>query len=99
MIAVALERFELPVPIDNSLPHGRPIVALGSFHNILAMAMTDSVLRQKLVAIGIGLFTGRGSISGIPVEHEERRLYRAEDFGSLCTGGSVAGGFILKEQN
>src|SRR5580704_9007048 len=99
MIAIALERFELAGPVDDASAHGGPVVAVALLDRILAMAMTDAVFGQKIVAVGIGNFTGCGSVAGIPVQHERRRLHGFENLGGLGAGGGVARGLVFQNED
>src|SRR5215813_5234241 len=69
-IAVALKRFELPCPVDHPLAHRRPFVAFCSLHCVLAMAMTNAVFRQKIVAVGICDLPLCGGVSWVPIQHK-----------------------------
>ena len=58
MIAVAFQRLKLAYPIDYAATHCRPFVAapVRLLYRVLAMTVANSILRQKIVAVWIGLF-------------------------------------------
>src|SRR6266478_3279403 len=71
MIAVALQRPELPSPIDDALTHGRPPIALAIrlLYGVLTVTMANSVLRQEIVSIRVRLLIMLRRVSRVPIEH------------------------------
>ena len=63
------------------------------------MAVSDPIFGQKIVAIGIGLFTQQGGVSGVPVDHESARRHSGQDRGTFRSGSGIAGKFILQNQD
>ncbi len=77
VIAVALERLKLSGPVDDPFSHRRPRVVLAPLYCVLAMAVANALLWQKIVAIGLGRFPVGSGVPRIPVQHKMRRLHRA----------------------
>src|SRR5207302_6565659 len=96
-ISILLESTELPRPVDEPAAHGCPIVLLAFFDDVFAVAVPDAVFGQKLVAVGIWDFAARGSVAGIPIQHECRGLDRGENFCRLGSGCRVAGGLVFQD--
>src|SRR5258708_39444175 len=83
VIAVALERLKLSCPLDEASAHRRPVVTLALLDGILAMAVTNAVLGQKIVTVRIWNFSAGRSVAGVPVQHKRGRLHCGQAFGGL----------------
>src|SRR5271165_2132542 len=98
MIAVTLERLELPEPVDDAGSHRRPIVVVAPFHGVLAMAVADPLPGQKIVAIGKRPFAAGSGVPRIPVQHEMGGLDGIENLCGLSSGGSIESGIVFQKQ-
>src|SRR4029079_17540481 len=66
-IPVGLQRAELPRPVDDTGPHRLPDpLAVGVFHRVLAVHVTDASLRDLLVAAGKRRLVAELRVSWVP---------------------------------
>src|SRR5271165_4498987 len=72
VIALLLQRSELPHPVDDASAHWLPLVLAARLAlHVFAVAMSDSLLGQQVVAGRIGDVAGEGpGIPRVPVQHE-----------------------------
>ncbi len=100
VIAVTLQRFELPNPIHTALPYRSPsVLAVRFVNSTFAMAVPDAVLWQQIVTIRIGpFFSGREGVARVPVQHEMRRWNRSKHLGRFRSSGSVTAHFIFQDE-
>src|SRR5437667_717567 len=71
MVAIAPQRLELPGPIDDSLAHGRPRVALAIrlLYRVLAVTVPDAIIRTEDITIRVRVLTMLRCVSHIVIEH------------------------------
>src|SRR5690242_19367262 len=97
VVPVAFQRLELPGPIDDSLPHCRPLVAtaVGFRRRVLAMAVANAFLWQEIVPIRKRFFAALRSVSRIPIEHEIGRRDCRKNFDGLSRSRGIASGLVF----
>src|SRR5436309_13999178 len=83
-ISILLESAELSCPVDEPGAHGCPVVLLALFHDVFAVAVSDAIVGQQLVSVGIWDLTACGSVTRIPNQNEFRGLHRGA---YLCSFG------------
>src|SRR5215469_10005070 len=66
MVSIAQECPELPLPIDGTPAHGRPLITLAVrlFHRVFAVAVPQPVFRQQPITVWIGRLAALERISG-----------------------------------
>ncbi len=101
VIAIVLERAELPDPIDDASTDRSPLeFAVGFADRVFAMAVADAMLRQQLIVVGIRRVAGEcGGVAGIPVEHEIVLGNFGQQCGGLFAAARVAGHLVFEQQN
>ena len=100
-VAIALERAQLSYPIDCARTNRGPIVLAPRFaDDIFRVAMSDPVLRQQVISVGIGRRSREGGgISRIPIQHEVPVGNCLEHRGGFLSRGRVARHLILEHQD
>src|SRR5436190_19930023 len=92
MVVIALQRLELPGPIDDSLAHGRPRIALAILllYRVLAVAVPDAILRQEVVSTRVRLLIMLRCVSRIPIEHYVGRSNRSKHLSGFRARRGIA---------
>src|SRR5256714_10402793 len=99
MISVTFKRRKLAAPIDDPFAHCRPFQSFICLSHVFYVTMTNPVLGQAIVSIGIRNLAQLGRIGGIPIQHEVLRRNSGKSFQCFSPGCSVAGKFIFYNEN
>src|SRR2546427_13136523 len=73
-VSVFPERAKLARPVDDALPHRRPlglaVAGIADRDDVLAVQMADAILGKLRVAVRIRVLASRGGIAWLPAQHQ-----------------------------
>src|SRR5260370_1498408 len=101
MVAVAFQRLDLSSSIDDTAAHRGPLVATAVrlLCRILAMTVSNSILRHDIISIRVGLLIMLCCVSRVPIEHEIGGCNCAKHLGSFGPCCRISRTFIFENQN